>query len=147
MVLRATILQRIAPKQFVPSCCAQEEDEKKEGPHATNDEDNPTYEAYQKDPTDTTPIPPNEFLYVTSFGQRCRRRRSSARPPGPDHSVATFRGKLLLAGPLGPRGALPLVVATRPQATGLRNSGRLLLAGPLCPGPLGPAAATDDRHR
>ena len=43
---------------------------------------------------------------------------------------------------LGPGGALPLVVATRRQATRLRNSVRLLLAGPL-----GPAAFTDDRHR
>ena len=47
---------------------------------------------------------------------------------------------------LGPRGALPLVVAIRPEATRLRNSERLLLAGPLCPGPLGPAAVTDDRQ-
>ena len=92
---------------------------------------------YQKKHTLT-----NEFLCVTSLAQRCRRRRSSARPLGPDHSVTTFHGKLLLAGPLGHRGALALVVATRPQATRLRNSRRLLLAGPLCPGPLGPAAVT-----
>ena len=101
----------------------------------------PHTDAYQKDPTDTAPTPPadvpEEAHPNLRIPLRCRRRRSSARPLGPDHSVATFHDKLLLAGPLGPRSVLPLVVATRPQAT-------LSLAGPLCPGP---AAVTDDRHR
>ena len=165
MVLRATILQRMAPKQstnnvkvdraFVLSTSRgrtegrspryQRRRQSHIPKHARKTPQIPRpyhQQTYQKKHT-----PTNELLCVASLAQRCRRRRSSARPLGPDHSVATFHGKLVLAGPLGPRGALPLVVATRPQATRLRNSGTLLLAGPLCPGPLGPAAVTDDRHR
>ena len=43
--------------------------------------------------------------------------------------------------------AVPFSVATQPLATRLGNSGRLMLACSLCPGPLGPATVTDDRHR
>ena len=43
--------------------------------------------------------------------------------------------------------AVPFSVATQPLATRLGNSGWLMLACSLCPGPLGPATVTDDRHR
>ena len=72
---------------------------------------------------------------------------------GPEMSAQTLVCQTARSGPLGrdiflgTRGDLPLVLAARPQATRLGKSGRLLLAGPLCPGPLGPATATDDRHR
>ena len=70
-------------------------------------------------------------MCVTSLAQRCQRRRSSARPLGPDHSVATSSRVLevpyLLSWPLGLK---PL---------GLENRGGSCMRDR--------ATVTDDRHR